>query len=53
MEKTDALSILNKDKVWNRIKKFIYFIVFLFIILFVMVFILIVITLQLQAKLSI
>jgi len=26
-------NLLNKDKVWNRIKNYVYFIVFLFILL--------------------
>ncbi len=38
--------LLNKDKIWNRIKKYFYIILALFVILFLMVFALIIITLR-------
>jgi hypothetical protein len=53
MEKNDAMSILNKDKVWNRIKKYIYFIVFLFVILFILISISVILHLKVLSTISV
>jgi hypothetical protein len=44
-------SLLSKDKIWNRIKKYFYITIFLFVILFLMVVFLIIITLRKPAML--
>ena len=45
-------SILNKDKIWNRIKKYIYLLIFLIVLLFVLIFILIGLNIKIINKIN-
>jgi hypothetical protein len=52
MEEKGVLNIINKDRVWNRIKKFIYIILVLIILLFILISILLFLNIVIFMKLN-